>query len=327
MPLQTINIGASANDGTGDPLRTAFDKVNDNFLAVSGGVFNVMDPAYGAVGDGVTDDTAAIQAAITAANAAGGGTVIFPKPSSNYKIITALTMHSNVRLLGLGVRPTIKLVLVGSSHVISCSSVSNAWVENLTLDGTKSTVTSGNCIRFDTCTGGGAKDCHIKDSKAQGVYIFDSSVGVEVSSCDFSGTEGIALSMDTSTYLKIFKNDFTGGSSFCIFGYDVHDSQIEGNSTNDSALELIGLRYNCSRNRVINNNAFDTDDNGISITGYSNTVTGNVCRNNGGSGIWVYGSNNTVTGNSCSNNGQDFANRAGILVEGGSGGEGKNNTV
>jgi hypothetical protein len=25
MPLQTINIGASANDGTGDPLRTAFD--------------------------------------------------------------------------------------------------------------------------------------------------------------------------------------------------------------------------------------------------------------------------------------------------------------
>jgi hypothetical protein len=58
MPLQTINIGASANDGTGDPLRTAFDKVNDNFLAVSGNVFNVKDPAYGAAGDGVTDDTA-----------------------------------------------------------------------------------------------------------------------------------------------------------------------------------------------------------------------------------------------------------------------------
>jgi len=31
MAQQTINIGTTANDGTGDPLRTAFDKINDNF--------------------------------------------------------------------------------------------------------------------------------------------------------------------------------------------------------------------------------------------------------------------------------------------------------
>jgi len=31
MSKQTIVIGATANDGTGDPLRTAFDKCNDNF--------------------------------------------------------------------------------------------------------------------------------------------------------------------------------------------------------------------------------------------------------------------------------------------------------
>jgi hypothetical protein len=31
MAKQTIGIGASANDGSGDPLRIAFDKVNDNF--------------------------------------------------------------------------------------------------------------------------------------------------------------------------------------------------------------------------------------------------------------------------------------------------------
>jgi hypothetical protein len=31
MAKQTINIGTTANDGTGDPLRTAFDKINDNF--------------------------------------------------------------------------------------------------------------------------------------------------------------------------------------------------------------------------------------------------------------------------------------------------------
>ena len=31
MAKQIIGIGASANDGTGDALRTAFDKANDNF--------------------------------------------------------------------------------------------------------------------------------------------------------------------------------------------------------------------------------------------------------------------------------------------------------
>ena len=36
MARQIINIGTNANDGTGDPLRTAFDKINDNFLELYG---------------------------------------------------------------------------------------------------------------------------------------------------------------------------------------------------------------------------------------------------------------------------------------------------
>lgn len=31
MVQQIINVGASANDGTGDPLRTSFQKINSNF--------------------------------------------------------------------------------------------------------------------------------------------------------------------------------------------------------------------------------------------------------------------------------------------------------
>jgi hypothetical protein len=31
MAKQTINIGTTANDGTGDPIRTSFNKVNENF--------------------------------------------------------------------------------------------------------------------------------------------------------------------------------------------------------------------------------------------------------------------------------------------------------
>jgi len=34
MAKQTINIGTAANDGTGDPLRTAFTKTNANFTEI-----------------------------------------------------------------------------------------------------------------------------------------------------------------------------------------------------------------------------------------------------------------------------------------------------
>jgi len=35
MPIQTILIGNYANDGSGDDLRTAFEKVNANFATFS----------------------------------------------------------------------------------------------------------------------------------------------------------------------------------------------------------------------------------------------------------------------------------------------------
>lgn len=37
--IQTINIGTIPNDGTGDTIRNAFDKVNDNFIEVSKGLY------------------------------------------------------------------------------------------------------------------------------------------------------------------------------------------------------------------------------------------------------------------------------------------------
>ena len=42
MTLQTINLGNYANDGTGDDLRTAFQKVNANFIEL-GGTVNIAN--------------------------------------------------------------------------------------------------------------------------------------------------------------------------------------------------------------------------------------------------------------------------------------------
>jgi len=47
MAKQTVNIGISANSGTGDPLRTAFGKLNDNFDEVYGANFVDYDKLGG----------------------------------------------------------------------------------------------------------------------------------------------------------------------------------------------------------------------------------------------------------------------------------------
>ena len=58
--------------------------------------FNVR--AYGAVGDGVTDDTAALNSALAAANTAGGGTVYLPWGS--YLVSATISIPPNVFLVG-----------------------------------------------------------------------------------------------------------------------------------------------------------------------------------------------------------------------------------
>ena len=63
MAKQAIEIGTSANDGTGDPLRTAMDKTNDNFNEV-----------YALFGDGstlaISGDATVSAGALTIANGA-----------------------------------------------------------------------------------------------------------------------------------------------------------------------------------------------------------------------------------------------------------------
>ena len=67
MAKQVINIGTTANDGTGDPIRDAFDKVNDNFTELytddAGDVGSITatapiarDSATGAVTISLLDD-------------------------------------------------------------------------------------------------------------------------------------------------------------------------------------------------------------------------------------------------------------------------------
>jgi len=79
------------------PVSAARMGVIENGIFSAATVYNVKDSAYGAVGDGVADDTTAILAAISAAGATG--TVFFP--AGTY-LHTQLTITGQTRLLGAG---------------------------------------------------------------------------------------------------------------------------------------------------------------------------------------------------------------------------------
>jgi hypothetical protein len=48
MSFANVNVGATANDGSGDPLRNAFQKINLNFANITSG--NASTPVHSVAG-------------------------------------------------------------------------------------------------------------------------------------------------------------------------------------------------------------------------------------------------------------------------------------
>lgn len=112
--IQTINIGSVANDGTGDTIRNAFDKVNDNFIEVSKGLF-----AQTALGNNITSSSG--EASLIGA---GVGSLIVP--ANAFKVGDSFTAKmcgqlscGNNQILHIRVRSNGVIIIDALQHTLS----------------------------------------------------------------------------------------------------------------------------------------------------------------------------------------------------------------
>jgi hypothetical protein len=131
------------------------------YSMIDGAPFNVLD--YGADPTGVASSTAAIQAAIDAAFAAGGGVVSIPAGTFKVTVSTltetlwnagvawpatdgCLVLRDNVHLIGEGIGATKLLSDNANKTVIQISDGNNTRVSGLTVDGNWSGSGAGHGI-------------------------------------------------------------------------------------------------------------------------------------------------------------------------------------
>jgi polygalacturonase len=128
---------------------------------------------WGALGDGATDDTAALQAAIDAA-AGGGWTVHLGE--GVYPVSSTVALKSGVRLEGAGRTSVIRAL----SHFIMMrlSAVTGVSIKHLTLDGGATATQVQSCHQIaitDGCSAVSVRNCSLVRARYSAIHAKDSS--------------------------------------------------------------------------------------------------------------------------------------------------------
>lgn len=120
-PVYAISTGPGGAVGGGSNVNVRWQGSE----VVHRGVFDVR--RYGAVGDGVVDDTTAVQAAITACGAAGGGVVRIPY--GDYLMTAQLTIPYDkpIQLVGEGQQVSLLRWNTGLGSGVHCLTYSGSW--------------------------------------------------------------------------------------------------------------------------------------------------------------------------------------------------------
>lgn len=121
-------------------------QVIDDIITKAMPVYNVLHSDWGAIGDGTTDDTTAVQAAITEIAAQGAGVLYFPR-DYEFRIVGKLTItNTSIKIMGDGAGQSIVKfdVADGGFDYDTASILDRFVIEGLTISTTN--VAGGDAI-------------------------------------------------------------------------------------------------------------------------------------------------------------------------------------
>ena len=249
--------------GTGSVARTVTNKLQESV--------SVKD--FGAVGDGSTNDAAAIVAAITYVTSAGGR-VYFPP--GTYIVSSSFTVPNYVTLVGAGMRATI--IKRGFTGDLITSFGGYAALEDLTIEGNTATWGTGKGVIFAATS----PSSHFRNVEIQNfvqscvVFPSDQSGATfRANSCNFytTGAVGVVAAVacaatDTAAASRHFYNCESAGCTLFDFS-GMNDTYVSGGYTRDFITSVNTSKLLMNLIRVANVGA-------MTINGSSHTFDGLV---------------------------------------------------
>lgn len=344
MPLDLSQTPArgSANWDTWLNARLAQAAALADIPAASGGgtSLNVKASPYNAKGDGTTDDTAAVQAALNAADTAGGSTVYFPH--GNY-LVGPLTVRNSTFIRADGWNTTVKLRNGGNGYIFTFAMADNTQlitsggVRDIRLDcnsGNQSAASGG--VNLDYTTHVVIDHVSITSPYHAGVMHSANPAGSgwpfgnTISNCEINlgnqspdaANSGYAIDMQSAEESYIFANEFS-------FNGKAHYSEgVTGNNSvwgNTFEYGKTGLQTNGSRGSWSANHFDTVSGDHFRVTGNENVIYGNTAFEIGvgnfGQASWLrlaYGATaNNVYGNLAISSGTAGTTRSWVQEEGG----------
>jgi uncharacterized secreted repeat protein (TIGR03808 family) len=265
-----------------------------------GHILNVVDD-YGAVGNGVADDTAALQGAINAISTLGG--TLFIPDNLNFAISSPLTISgsSNIRIRGNGTGSAITaLSSFSGNEMILISNSNSVQLQNLYLNG-------NNAAGLSTSTSNGL----IVVSGA-GTYSIDSNYIVNATGNGVRTTSTATVNVTnnhilTTGYYALFLRSTGGGNVINNYIDTAAANGIYVDTSGDIGSKKLLITNNIVKN-ITDNNSPGTGATGNGIQIFNSTdivIDSNLIYNCEYSAIRSNGCKNVaISGNYCENSGE-----------------------
>ena len=230
MAQQTLNIGLTANDGTGDTLRVAMDKVNDNFDEIyASPLFNEDITISGnEIRANRSNDDLVFAPS-------GTGSILFPGIRINDNNIEAVRTNDNINIVPSGTGS----VTIGSISIKDNTISTNATNADLELSPSGSGIVTAPEITVDSNIN--IKDNEIKTTVSNSDLVLNASGtgSVKITKADIDGGTIDNTVIGGTTAVAGTFTTITANTSAVIDGVTITDNTISTNASNAN-LELSG---------------------------------------------------------------------------------------